>query len=162
MKTEKNDRAVNTRIPTATWEWLTSIGTAGGVMKTIISEAETAAKAGVSPFDIAESIAVLQSIRKRSQGELKGVFTQAEWCYMADSLNGTIITVDFRSVPATIITNVEDSDLYEGLGAKRGVNVKNLCAKIENLTAAQADAVFTRIENFWADEDRDLEEWSRW
>lgn len=163
MKT-KNDKAVNTRIPTATWEWLTSIGTAGGVLKAIIAEAEMAAKAGIEPWRIAESVNELQMIRRRSQGELKGIFTPAEWCYMADSLNGTMITAEFRCLQGALIASVEDSDLYDGLGAKWNVDVKALCDKVSNLTAAQVDAVFSRIEAFWNsdDEERDLDKWAEW
>lgn len=164
MKTEKNDKAVNTRIPTATWEWLTSIGTAGGVMKAVLGEAMRASKAGIEPWKISESITELQMIRRRSQGELKGIFTPSEWCYMADSLNGTIVTAEFRCVPSALVASIEDSDLYDGLGAKWDVDVKALCDKVSNLTAAQVDAVFARVEAFWNsdDEERDLEKWSKW
>lgn len=160
--TAKNDKAVNTRIPTATWEWLTSIGTAGGTVNAIIAEAEMAAKTGIEPFKIAESIATLQQIRRRSQGELKGIFTPAEWSYMADSLNGSLVTADFRCLPVALVAGIEDSDLYDGLGAKWDVDVKALCGKIEKLTAAQVDAVFTRVEEFWDSEDKDLEKWAIW
>ncbi len=162
MKTEKNDKAVNTRIPTATWEWLTSIGTAGGTVNTIIAEAEMAAKAGIEPWRIAQSITELQMIRRRSQGELKGIFTPAEWSYMADSLNGTMITAEFRCLPVALVAGIEDSDQYDGLGAKWGVDVKKLCAKVEKLTAAQVDAVFARVEAFWDSEHRDVEKWAIW
>lgn len=164
MKTEKNEKAVNTRIPTATWEWLTSIGTAGGVMKAVLGEAMRASKAGIEPWKLAESITELQMIRRRSQGELKGIFTPSEWCYMADSLNGTIVTAEFRCVPSALVASIEDSDLYDGLGAKWDVDVKELCSKVEKLTAAQVDATFTRIEAFWdsADEERVLDDWAKW
>lgn len=162
MKTEKNEKAVNTRIPAATWEWLTSIGTAGGAMKAILGEAMMASKAGIEPWKIAESITELQMIRRRSLGELKGMFTPDEWSYMADSLNGTIVTPDFRCLPGALIAGVEDSDTYDGLGTKWEVDVKTLCGKIEKLTAAQVDAVFTRVEEFWNSQDKDLEKWSKW
>jgi hypothetical protein len=162
MKTVKNDKAVNTRIPTSTWEWLISFGTAGGVLNTIVNEAERAYNYGISPYKISESIAELQMIRKRSMSELKGVFTSDEWSYMADALNGTIITPEFRCIPGALIASVEDSDTYDGFGAKWGVDVANLCSKIDKLTSAQVDAVFSRIEAFWNDENRDLDSWSKW
>lgn len=63
-----------------------------------------------------------------------------------------------------LVASIEDSDLYDGLGAKRDVDVKALCDKVSNLTAAQVDAVFARVEAFWNsdDEERDLEKWSKW
>ena len=101
-------------------------------------------------------------IRKRSMSELKGRFTKAEWSYMADALNGTIITPEFRCIPGALIASVEDSDRYDGLGEKWGVDVKKLTYKIEDLTAAQVDAVFTRIEEFWDSEEKDLDKWAEW
>lgn len=162
MKTEKNIASVTTRIPTSTWEWLTTIDTAGGAVKAIIFEAERAAKAGIPPHKISENLINLQMIRRRSQSELKGIFTPEEWSLMADSLNGTLVTSEFRCLPSALIASIEDSDTYDGLGTKWGVDIKALCEKIEKLTAAQIDAVFTRIEEFWDDEDRDLEKWAKW
>lgn len=158
----KNDKAINTRIQTATWEWLTSFGTAGGTVNVIIREAEMAAKTGIKPWRIAQSIAELQMIRKRSMSELKGKFTNAEWSYMADALNGTIITPEFRCIPGALIASVEDSDRYDGLGEKWNVDVKKLIYKIEDLTAAQVDAVFARVEAFWDSEEKDLDKWADW
>ena len=162
METEKNDKSVNTRIPTSTWEWLVSYGTAGSTIKMILQEAEEADKAGIPIDKIADSLQELQMIRRRSQAELKGVFTPEEWSLMADSLNGTMTTQEFRCIPGALTASVEDSDLYDGLGAKWEVDTKKLIYKIEDLTAAQVDAVFTRIEAFWNDEHRDLEQWSKW
>lgn len=162
MKTENKSISVNTRVSVPTWEWLTSIGTAGGTVNAIIYEAERAAKSGVPPHKISQGLADLQMIRKRSQNELKGMFEPAEWSYMADSLNGTMITTEFRCMQGALIASVEDSDLYDGLGAKWDVEVNKLCDKIAKLTAAQVDAVFTRVEAFWDSEEKNLEEWSKW
>ncbi|MDI3504949.1 MAG: hypothetical protein PWQ81_171 [Bacteroidota bacterium] len=158
----KNDKAVSTRISTATWEWLISFGAAGGVLNTIVNEAERAYKYGISPYKISESIAELQMIRRRSEAELKGVFTPAEWMLMADSLNGTIATSDFRCYPSALAANIEDSDKFDNIGEKWGVDVPRLIDKINRLTSAQVDAVFSRIEAFWNDENRDLDSWSKW
>lgn len=162
MKKEKNIKTVTTRIPSSTWKWLTGIGTAGGTVNAIISEAEKASEFGIDPWNISASISELQQIRKRSKSELRGIFTPEEWSLMADSLNGTIITQEFRCLPSALIASVEDSDTYDGLGAKWEVNIQELNDKIEKLTAAQVDAVFTRIEEFWDSEDKDLEKWSEW
>ena len=162
MKTEKNDKGVNTRVPMSTWEWLTSLGTAGGVIKGIISEAEEAAKNGTPPHKISQGLADLRMIRTRSKNELKGLFTPAEWMYMADSLNGTMVTTDFRCLPMALVAGIEDSDIYDALGAKWEVDVPSLTEKVKKLTAAQIDAVFTRVEAFWDSEEKDLNEWSKW
>lgn len=146
----------------STWEWLTSIGTAGGTVNTIICEAEEAAKAGTPPHKISQGLADLRMIRTRSMNELKGLFSPAEWMYMADSLNGTMVTTDFRCLPMALVAGIEDSDIYDALGAKWEVDVPSLTEKVEKLTAAQVDAVFTRVEAFWDSEEKDLNEWSKW
>ncbi len=162
MEKERNVASVTTRIPTSTWKWLTSIDTAGGAVKAIIFEAERAAKAGIPPHKISENLLNLQVIRRKTMNELKGTFTQAEWSLMADSLNGSLLPTDFRCVASALIANVEDSDSYDGLGSKWNVDIKALCEKIGKLTAAQVDAVFTRIEEFWDDENKDLKKWAEW
>lgn len=162
MKT-KNDKTVNTRIPQETWEWLVHLtGTAGGSIRAIIFEAKRAAENGTPPHKIADNLLELQIIRRRSQNELKGIFAPAEWSLMADSLNGSIITPEFRCAFSALVISIRDSDEYDGLGAKWGVNIKELCGKIEMLTSAQIDAIFTRVEEFWEDENRNLEKWSIW
>jgi hypothetical protein len=162
MKTVKNDKAVNTRIPTSTWEWLTSFGPAGRILNAIAYEAERACSFGIPPYKISESISDLQMIRRRSEAELKGIFTPAEWMLMADSLNGTIASADFRCYPSALAANIEDSDKFDNIGAKWNVDVKKLIYKIEDLTAAQVDAVFARVEAFWDSEEKDLDKWAEW
>ena len=163
MKNKKNEKSVNTRIPESTYDWLVSLtGKAGASIRAIIFEAERASKNGVQPYKISDSISELQMIRRRSINELKGVFTSDEWSLMADSLNGTIVTPEFRCAFSALIISIQDSDEYDGLGAKWGVDIKKLSDKISNLTAAQIDAIFTRVEEFWDDENRDIEGWSKW
>ena len=163
MKVEKKDKAINTRVSVSTWEWLISLGgSAGGAVKAIIHEAEQASKDGVHPYRIAQYLSELQAIRKRSENELRGKFTPAEWSLMADALNGTATMPDFRCISFALIASVEDSDKYDGLGAKWEVDINLLVEKIDKLTAAQVDAVFTRVEEFWNSPDKDLEKWSNW
>jgi hypothetical protein len=81
---------------------------------------------------------------------------------MADSLNGTIATSDFRCYPSALAANIEDSDKFDNIGEKWGVDVPRLIDKINRLTSAQVDAVFSRIEAFWNDDNRDPDSWSKW
>lgn len=162
MKT-KNDKTVNTRIPASTWEWLVSLtGTAGGSIRAIIFEAKRADENGIPPHKISESLAELQMIRRRTLNELRGMFTPSEWLFMADSLNGTNILEEFRCTPMVLVASIEYSDEYDHLGTKWDVNITSLLEKVNKLTAAQVDAVFCRVEEFWDNEDRDMEKWSRW
>jgi hypothetical protein len=163
METEKNDKAVSARIPQSTWEFLISVGgTAGGAINAILYEVVEADRLGIPPFRLSESVAVLLQIRRRTLNEIKGVFSPSEWLLMADSLNGTGITSEFRCLPVALAANVEDSDKFDDLGVKWGVDIPQLLDKINRLTAAQVDAVFTRIEAFWNDENRDMDSWSQW
>ena len=54
-----------------------------------------------------------------------------------------------------------DADKLDGLGEKWEIDVLELMDKIKDLTAAQVDAVYFRVEQFWNSEDKDLEEFSR-
>jgi len=158
-----NDKTVTTRIPQEMWEWLIETGgTAGGAVKAILDEAERVQQQGNEVLMIADNLAILQQIRRYSLNEIKGKFSSAEWSYMADSLNGTMITPEFRCMTGALALSIEDSNGLDGLGAKWGVDVSALINKVNRLTGAQVDAVFTRISAFWNSEDKDLETWSIW
>ena len=158
-----NDKTVTTRIPQEMWEWLIETGgTAGGAVKAILDEAERVQQQGNEVLMIADNLAILQQIRRYSLNEIKGKFSSAEWSYMADSLNGTMITPEFRCMTGALALSIEDSNGLDGLGAKWGVDVSALINKVNRLTGAQVDAVFTRISAFWNSDDKDLETWSIW
>lgn len=163
MKSEKNNKSVNVRIAQSSWDFLLSHGgTAGGALKAILQQAEQLHQQGNELFMIGDNLSFLQQIRRYSTNELKGMFTPNEWKYMADSLNGTMITVEFRCNPSALNASIEDSDRCDGMGAKWEVNVPELISKVKKLTGAQTDAVFTRISEFWYGEDKDMEEWAKW
>jgi len=54
-----------------------------------------------------------------------------------------------------------DADKLDDLGEKWEIDVLDLMDKIKDLTAAQVDAVYFRVEQFWDSEDKDLEEFSQ-
>ena len=161
MKT-KNEKNINTKVPTSTWEWMKSLGSAGGTLKEILFEAERASKAGIQLQNISEDLLTLQMIRRKSLYEIRGIFSPDEWSLMADSLNGSIVTHEFRCLPSSLIASIEDSEFYDGLGEKWNVDTGNLCNKIKELTSAQVESIFTRVEEFWNDENRDWDKWSEW
>lgn len=55
----------------------------------------------------------------------------------------------------------QDADKLDDLGEKWEIDVLDLMDKIKDLTAAQVDAVYFRVEQFWNSEDKDLEEFSQ-
>ena len=111
---------------------------------------------------VIESITKLNTIERYSMKELRGVFTESEWMALLDAFNGTTITTDFRYQPEFVSAQIADSGMYGGIGAKFNVDISALCEKIDKLTAAQVDSLYTRIETFWDNTDTiKIEEWAR-
>ena len=156
-----------------TVEFLSEIAgnkTAGATICVQIVE-QIVSQTKMDPHSIVDSMQFLLQIRAYSMREIKGLFTPAEWCYMADSLNGTIITPEFRCNTGGLIASVEDSNDFDNLAEKWKVDVDALIEKIKKLTGAQVDAVYSRVENFWdhtaegnADQNSEwnLNKWSVW
>lgn len=107
---------------------------------------------------IIDSCQTLKRIRTVSTGEIRGIFTSAEWGFLVDSLNGTMITDTFRCNVQALIAHCEDSAKYEYLDKKRGVDMTKFLEKIKALHGANIDAIYARVEDFWENE-RNLEEW---
>lgn len=91
----------------------------------------------------------LDTIERLSMNELRGRFTPQEWACFADMLNGTRIDGQFRYSSVSIVAQIEDSSLYDGVCEKWGVDQKALIAKCKQLTSAQLDALYRRVEMFW-------------
>lgn len=107
---------------------------------------------------IIDSCQTLKRIRTVSTGEIRGIFTSAEWGFLVDSLNGTMITDTFRCNVQALIAHCEDSAKYECLDKKWGVDMTKFLEKIKALHGANIDAIYARVEDFWENE-RNLEEW---
>lgn len=102
-----------------------------------------------------------ETIAKLSLGELKGKFSEEEWCALSDMLNGTIVDDAVRYYTNALVAEVQDSELYDGTCSKWKVSTDGLIAKVEKLTAAQLDALYTRVETFWAHPEADIMEWAK-
>lgn len=133
--------------------------TAGATISVQIVE-QMMKQAGATPDTLVSSMQFLQQIRAYSTRELKGKLTSDEWKYLADSLNGTMITPEFRCNQGGLIASIEDSNDFDGLGEKWEVDVPAFIEKVKILTGAQVDAIYTHVEKFWSDPE-DLEEWSK-
>jgi len=94
-----------------------------------------------------------------SMQEIKGVFTQEEWKFLSDSLNGSLVTDSFRVSKEALIAHNEDAEMYENTASKWGVDIKEMNEKIAKLSGAQIEAIYRRVERFWTN-DTDLEKWS--
>ena len=116
-------------------------------------------------YGIITAIEALMTIRKYSTNELKGIFTPAEWSFLAESLNGTITDGSFRCNAGALAYHCLDAyklDGLDGLGEKWEIDIQELMDKIKDLTAAQVEALYFRVEQFWEDEERDLEEFAKY
>lgn len=105
-------------------------------------------------------ISQLQQHERHADIELKGIFTPEEWKFLADSLNGTMTLDDFRFSNSALVAHCEDSQIYEGCADKWNINLIDLNAKCANLTAAQVEALYRRVEKFWKHPETDLEQWA--
>ena len=105
-------------------------------------------------------ISQLQQHERHADIELKGIFTPEEWKFLADSLNGTMTLDDFRFSSSALVAHNEDSQIYEGTASKWGGSLSDLNAKCANLTAAQVEALYRRVEKFWEHPETDLEQWA--
>ncbi len=104
----------------------------------------------------------LRKIRQASTDELKGKLSESEWKFLADSLNGAFITETYRCSQVALCGSCEDAERFHGTGSKWKVDINGLKAKVLSLTGAQVDALLARVESFWANPDRDLDEWAKW
>ena len=94
-----------------------------------------------------------------SKAELKGKFSEDEWHFFADSLNGTGVDGAFRVSVSALVAHCQDSELYEGTATKWGIDLNKLIDKIKILTGAQVEALYSRVEAFWNGERENFEEW---
>lgn len=108
-----------------------------------------------------EALSVLEMIRLYSTKELEGKFKPEEWCFLIDSLNGTLTEGMFRCNAGALAAHCEDAAKYEGTGEKWDINLHILTSKIKNLTGAQVEALYRRVEQFWADENKNLESYTQ-
>lgn len=130
------------RLPEELIEWLTSDGKS-------INQA------------VVECAQNLRRVRMVSAGELRGVFTPDEWKFLADSLNGTSVSESFRCNVSALVAHVEDAAQLEGLDRRWQVDVNAFTQKIKTLHGANVEALYARVEEYWANSDtKDLNEWA--
>lgn len=108
------------------------------------------------------SLDALKTIRAYSRKEITGKFNSAEWSFFADSLNGTMTDGMFRCNVEALVYHCQDAQELERMADKWRVDLPGLTVKIRTLTAAQVEAIYTYVEEFWESEgkDRNLEKWA--
>ncbi len=130
------------RLPEELIEWLTSDGKS-------INQA------------VVECAQNLRRVRMVSAGELRGVFTPDEWKFLADSLNGISVSDSFRCNVSALVAHVEDAAQLELLDRKWHIDMETFKQKILKLHGANVEALYARVEDFWANsETTDLNDWA--
>ena len=112
-------------------------------------------------YGVYKVVEELRQIRAQSTLELKGVFTQDEWKFFADSLNGTMVDGVFRTNVGALIAHVEDSERFEGSLTRWGISLDDLVSKIKTLKGANIEAIYTKVEDFRKN-PKDLDGFSKW
>ena len=102
-------------------------------------------------------VETLKYIRAYSKKELKGKFTREEWLFFLDSLNGSITEGMFRCNAGALVYHSQDAQEFDETSTKWDVDLSVLVEKIQLLTAAQVEALYTFVEDFWAKESGDIE-----
>lgn len=110
---------------------------------------------------IVNSLEDLITIRRQTEMEIKGMFSSGEWKFLADSLNGTLVTDMFRVSKDALIAHCEDSETYDKVASRYDVSIPELSKKINGLCGAQVDAVYRRVESYWENQPA-LNEWAKY
>ena len=108
------------------------------------------------------NVQTLSKIRQASTDELKGKLSEVEWKFLADSLKRAFITVTYRCSQVALWAHCEDAVRFDWTSRKWEVDMDGFKAKVLSLTGAQVDALLARVESFWDNPDRDLDEWAKW
>ena len=117
-------------------------------------------EAGAINQGVVDAITRLRVHERCADQEIRNTLTPAEWSFLADSLNG-LNPEGFRFDKHALILHCQDSETYDGTATRWGVDIRTLCEKLDEFTAAHVDAVYRRVQRFW-DEQPDINQWSQY
>ena len=101
---------------------------------------------------------MLNAIRKSAFHEIKDVFNRNEWFFFSSVLNGMDVPNFLRLNPSVLAVSCEDAEKYEYKARLQGVDLDSIVKKINRLTSAQVETIYTEIENFFSCE-ADADKW---
>lgn len=134
---------------------------------TIYPDARALAILGATAPTLNQSVECWAEVVSRATAANAQELYPAEWSYLADMLNGTMVDPGFGNPGEILAADVEDADTFDGLGAKWfGDNapfaVPDLVAKLRALDYPRAWALVLSVQFFWANPDLsiDLEWWT--
>lgn len=102
---------------------------------------------------VISEISYLKRIRQVSLGEIKGIFTETEWVFMASVFNGTVIDDVFCANVSAFIAACEDAEKFDHAASTLHVDFKAFKDKIRNLKGANIEAIYCRIKYYWKHSD---------
>ena len=91
----------------------------------------------------------LIAIRSYTTEELKNKFKPEEWRALAEAMKNFRNSDISRYQSQTFTMALKSADINNGIGNAWKIDIDNLCNKIDQLTAAQLDALYNRIDKFW-------------
>jgi hypothetical protein len=101
---------------------------------------------------LAEIVEDYTAMVSRAKKEVAPLLSEAEWNYLRDMLNGTIVDAgaDFA---AYLAMDVEDANRLDGLGEKWEIDASALAQKLKSLSFFHGYAIIKAVDEWWAKND---------
>lgn len=89
---------------------------------------------------------------------LIGKFSHTEVCYIAQAFNGIIIQKDILTTTEYLYMIVNDFYKFGSVGfySDKEIDIKKLLNRLKHLSDYQALVIINSIEDFWNDEDKNI------
>jgi|GEM_PF-4795816 len=123
--------------------------TSEGVLKSITCCSQLLGYSDLEGYEIKQMLDNLEYVRLLSLKEIADKFSENEWNFFADCLNGNLVTGLWRYNVAAFALHCKESIELENLALKWNFDTNILLEKIGTLTVAQIDALYTHIEEYW-------------
>ena len=134
----KNDKAVTTRIPRDTWEYLMKVGpTAGGAIKRVMEATMATYDMGVQAEDISWMVGTYLKLRNQSVEEVTEMIPYHQIDAITDLIPEFLFQPRYRGYKVAIVTAVTLAAPEKG----------ELIDIVHSLTAAQLDAIVWMAQN---------------
>ena len=127
----KETKTVSLRLPVEQVEWLATRGDS-------INQ------------EVVAAIEKLRLAEKYADREIHDAFTAAEWSYLRDALNGTVVAGDYRFSRSSLCASIEDAGRYDRMDEKWDVRPGDLVEKVVKLPSAGIEAVYRSVESYWS------------
>lgn len=97
---------------------------------------------------VIDSLSRVMRVRSASTAELKGKFTETEWKFFANTIQSESIDPALSCSTGALIAYCRDAEEFDEAATEWGIDIDDLCSKIETLTGAQVDALYDRVREY--------------